>query len=132
MVGHLKDPTLFANTADGWVFEDVGDSRYDEGYGTSIAVNKSGIVGLAYYRCTRATTGLGQCKPSDDGLIFAYYDGFSWTLEEVELEGDGQCGMAPSLAFDANDRPIIVYRCEDTVDGRLDTQLRFARRSTAP
>jgi hypothetical protein len=132
VVGRLEDPTLFTNTNEGWSFEDVGDSRYDEGYGTSIAVNKSGIVGLAYYRCARATAGLSQCNPSDDALIFAYYDGFSWTLEEVELEGDGQCGNAPSLAFDANDRPIIVYRCEDTVDGRLDTQLRFARRSTAP
>lgn len=132
VVGRLEDPTLFTNTTDGWTFEDIGDSRYDEGYGTSIAVSETGIVGVAYYRCTRATSGLGQCNPSDDALIFAYYDGFSWTREEVETEGSGQCGTAPSLTFDTNNRPLIVYRCEDTVDGRLDTQIRFARRGTAP
>jgi len=131
VVGNLKDDTRFTDTS-AWEFEDVGDSLFDEGYGTSIAVSDSGIVGLAYYRCARATTGLGNCSPAADDLVFAYYDGFAWTREVVGTEGTGQCGNAPHLTFDSNNRPIIVYRCEDTVDGRLDTQIRYATRSSAP
>lgn len=132
IVASLTDESNFESVANGWKIEELGDSRYDEGYGTSIAVAPNGTVGLAYYRCTKATAGLGECNPNDDALVFNYFDGFAWEAEVVDEGENAECGTAPSLAFGADSRPIIVYRCEVPVDDRIDTQLHFARRNSAP
>lgn len=132
VVATLVDAANFESVAQGWTLEDVGDSQYDEGYGTSIAVSGNGTVGLSFYRCAKATAGLGECTPNDDALIFAYNDGIAWESEVVD-EGDSAfCGNAPSLAFDANNRPIVVYRCEIPSGSGIDTQVHYSRRKSAP
>ncbi len=131
VVAKLENSEGFTDTSE-WEFEEIGDNRYDEGYGSSLAVSRTGIVGLAYYRCTRATQGLGECTAAEDELVFAYWDGFAWEQEVIDTDESGQCGSSPSLVFDAQDRPLIAYRCEVLVDGVLDTQVHFATRNSAP
>lgn len=132
IVASLEDESSFESVSTGWKIEDLGDSRYDEGYGTSIAVANNGTVGLTYYRCTKAISGLGECNPTDDALIFAYFDGFAWEQEVVDEGDNAACGVAPSLAFGADNRPIIVYRCEVPTGSGIDTQIHYARRKSAP
>jgi hypothetical protein len=132
IVASLEDESNFESVANGWKLEDLGDSRYDEGYGTSIAVSGNGTVGLTYYRCTKAIGGLGECNPADDALIFTYFDGFAWTQEVVEDGEAANCGNAPALTFDANNRPIIIYRCEVPNETGIDTQVHYSRRNSAP
>ncbi len=132
VVASLEDEANFESVADGWKVEDLGDSRYDEGYGTSLAVSNSGIVGLTYYRCTKAIGGLGECNPAEDALIFTYFDGFAWEQEVVEEGESADCGNAPALTFDSNNRPIIIYRCEVPNGAGIDTQVHYSRRNSAP
>lgn len=129
-VATLTDPDQFESAAQGWEFEDVGDNRFDEGYGTSIAA-QDGIVGLAHYRCTRVIDGLGECAPAHDALVFDYKVGGVWTQEIVDEGESAACGNSPSLVFDADGRPVIVYRCEVESGDRIENVVRVARRTSA-
>ena len=118
----------FGSLSNGWAKQDIGDARYDEGYGASLAVSPSGHLGAAYYRCAKVAGGLGNCAAQDDALIFAYEDAGEWTREVVDEGGEGQCGRNPSLAFDPDGRAHIAYECETMVDGKLEMQIKYARR----
>ncbi|MFU8802644.1 MAG: hypothetical protein ACNA8W_02435 [Bradymonadaceae bacterium] len=113
-----------------WDLEDIGDPAFDEGYTPSIAVSPTGELALAYYRCARASDGLGDCKDVNDGLIFAWKDGAEWKREIVDAGGEGECGRRPALRFDGAGRAIIAYRCENLVDGQVDAHVKFARRES--
>lgn len=116
-----------------WSFEDIGDSRYDEGYETSLAVAPApdSRLAIAYYRCGRSTSGLGNCDSTNDGLVFAWRDAGSWEHEVVD-HSDGFCGRGPQLRFAAGGEPIIAYRCEATTPRGLESEVRVARRGGAP
>jgi hypothetical protein len=116
--------------ANAWTIEDIGDSRYDEGYAPSMAVSPSGRVAVAYYRCTRSADELGDCKTDEDAVVFAWRDGDgTWEREIVDEGEDGFCGEAPSLAFDVGNRPVIAYRCDE--DGQQGV-IKFAVREALP
>ena len=129
----LTDDDKFGSLAQGWSLEDIGDSRYDEGYSPAIAFSPEGTLAVAYYRCTKSIGTLGDCTSDDDALIFAWRDGQEWVREVVD-EGDvgGVCGQRPSLTFDADGYAVIAYRCEVEVEGRLQSQIKFARRKSLP
>lgn len=104
----------FAAVGDsGWQREGFGDSRYDEGYHLSMAFDSQGQLGAAYYRCTLATAGLGECSAQDDALVFTFREFGGFSEPDVIDEGDGAtgCGRYASLAFDADDRAHIAYQC---------------------
>lgn len=120
--------TDFTSIGAGWDLGDIGDARYDEGYGASLALTPNGQLAAVYYRCAEVTNGLGNCTPADDALVFAWEDAGDWTREVVDEGGDGFCGRRPSLAFDSSGRAHIAYECEELVDGELETQVKYARR----
>ena len=129
----LTDEAAFESVSEGWELEDIGNSRYDEGYSGSIAYSKSGRMAVAYYRCTEATKTLGDCLPEDDALIFKWRDAGEW-IEEVVDDGDAQglCGRDPAMVIDADGRPVIAYRCEVVEDGQLTNVIKIARRKVLP
>ncbi|AWV89284.1 hypothetical protein [Bradymonas sediminis] len=120
--------TEFGSLSNGWEKRDIGDARFDEGYDLSLAINPRGNLAAAYYRCAKVVAGLGNCASADDALIFAYEDAGEWTQEIVDEGAEGLCGRNPSLAFDADGQAHIAYECEELVDGKLQTQLKYARR----
>jgi hypothetical protein len=129
----LPDESTFAD-AGTWDFKEIGDTRYDEGYSPSLALSPSGRLAVAYYRCTRSVEGLGECNPAEDAVVFAYEteDG-SWKQEVVDPGDTGLCGTSPALGFDSDGHPVIAYGCQwPGDDGRLDSQVRFARRDSTP
>ena len=117
------------NSISQWEFEDLGDRTYDEGYSPSLAISADGDIVAAYHRCTRASSGLGNCEPQFSSLIFVHKDRGEWIHEEVDAgEGLENCGQAPALLFDG-DQPVIAYRCETIEDDIVSTEVRISRRS---
>ncbi len=132
-IARLVDDAAFTDLAAGWEVTEIGDHRYDEGVHPSLAVSPRGQLAVAYYRCTRATDGLGACKPTHDGVIFAYEDGGEWTREEVDLGGSGDCGRWPSLGFLPDGRAVVAYQCvEQQDDGAFVPAVRAATREALP
>lgn len=131
-LAELTDESQFESASSGWTLSDIGDSNYDEGYRTSLAISPGGTVAVAYYRCTKASLGLGNCSPTDDGLVFAYRDRGTWVHELVD-PGDelGLCGQYPSLVFDSTGIAYIGYQCEATDSGMINNQVKVAKRATA-
>ncbi len=124
----LTDSDRFDSVNDGWTEETIGDSRFDEGYEASLAIDSEGRLAVAYYRCGRAVDGLGECSNEHNGLVFAWQDERdAWVVEEV-TDDDALCGNSPALAFDSDGSPIIAYRCQAVVEGNVDDQVRVARR----
>jgi len=123
----LVDSSRFTDAA-AWDQEIFGDSRYDEGHRPSMAVGPAGILGVAYYRCTRATEGIGDCRAADDAVVFAFRERGAWDREVVDEGDDGPCGLTPSLDFEPDGSAVIGYMCSSLVDGSLDQQVRFGRR----
>jgi len=76
-----------------WVSE-VVDSSGDVGWANSLAIDSLGNPHIAYYDHTM------------DLLKHAYWNGLSWTSEEVD---SGTSGPYCSLALDSLDRPHIAY-----------------------
>lgn len=130
-LAELTDDAQFTSLAEGWTLSDAGDSNYDEGYRSALAVSPNGTVGAAYYRCTKASLTFGDCNATDDGLVFAYRDRETWVHEVVDPGGDGLCGLYPSLAFDASGIAHIAYQCEDVSGGQIVNQVKVATRATA-
>ncbi|MBA2665272.1 MAG: hypothetical protein H0U74_23490 [Bradymonadaceae bacterium] len=128
----LSDHDAFESVS-AWKLDDIGNNLYDEGVTPSLAVNADGQLAIAYYRCVKASAGLGRCHSDDDALIFAYNDGNEWRHEVVDSgDAGGPCGSRPALAFDAEHRPIIAYRCDTLVDDKVETHVKFARRERLP
>ena len=130
-LAELTDDAQFESASAGWTLSDIGDSQYDEGYRTTLDISPAGTVGVAYYRCTKASLTLGDCQPNDDGLIFAYRDRGTWVHEVVD-PGDelGLCGQFPSLQFDGAGVAHIAYQCESTTTGQIINQVKVAKRAT--
>jgi hypothetical protein len=122
------DEAQFSSISSGWELSDIGDARYDEGYDASLALNPDGQMAAVYYRCAEVASGLGNCTPADDALVFAWEDAGDWTHEIVDAGGDGLCGRRPSLGFDDSGFAHMAYECETLVDGELETQIKYARR----
>lgn len=118
-------------SASAWEFTDsteIGDPTYDEGYSPSLAQSPEGTLATAYFRCTRASDGLGDCAASESAVVFSYLDGDEWTQEVID-SGDSlaTCGNRPTLVFD-DDEPVVAYRCEVAEDDMVSTEIRLARR----
>lgn len=123
----LSDPMAFTNGM-AWDQQIFGDPRYDEGHEPSVAIDPSGLLAVAYYRCVRATEGLGSCRSADDALVFGFFERGAWELEVVNDGDDGQCGLHPSLGFESGGAAVIGYECQALVGGSLDDQVHLARR----
>lgn len=126
----LTDDAQFTSLADGWTTEVLGDSRYDEGYNPAIAVGPQGQLAIAYYRCTVATSGLGNCDGTEDGIVFAWQEGGGWESEVIDPGATdlGTCGTYPALAFDGNGHAVAAYQCQAMVSDALVDEVHFARR----
>ena len=128
----LVDDEKFESESEGWSQQAFGDPRYQEGAYTSVAVDGQGNVGVAYYRCLRATESGDICPASDNALVFAWRlpgDVGVWEVETVD-EGDraGECGTHASLVFQSDGSAAIAYLCQSTVDDTLQDRLLLARR----
>ena len=132
-LARLVDPEAFEDVATGWVRTDIGDKSFDEGYTPSIAVNADGVIAAAYYRCAKGLSGLGNCSPGEDALVFTWSkDGQTWTQEVIDQGEEGTCGSTPALAFDADGSAVVAYQCYVMVDSALMSEVRFARRDPLP
>lgn len=128
-----QDPEGDFTSLESWTTTDIGDSRYDEGYSASIATSKSGRLAVAYYRCAKSTSTIGDCLPADDALVFKWRDRDEWVTEIVD-DGDaeGLCGMSPSMVIDDSGEVTIAYRCETVRDGLLVNTVKIAKRKVLP
>lgn len=127
-VATLSDDAAFTEIG-AWDFQTFGDNRYDEGYFPSATLDPDGNLAVAYYRCARATKGLGNCDPNDDGVILAWRDGTFWDREIVDEGEGGNCGEYASLAFDGSGRVVVAYRCSvQLADGSFEFQVHAASR----
>lgn len=127
-VANLVDDSNFESLSDGWVQKEVGDHLYDEGYYPNLAVTKRGDIALAYYRCARATDGIGNCNQNTDALVFAWEEGGVWEREVVDEGAGGNCGMYPALGMTSSGEPVIAYQCSAETDEGYEYQLKFAKR----
>ena len=120
----LEDDMAFEELEHGWTNEVLGDPRYHEGLEPSLGVDRDGRLGAAWFRCARASDGLGSCD-RESGLMFAWEDDGVWELERVTGgETREECGMAPALAFGPDGDARVAYRCQrDGVE-----QVHLARR----
>lgn len=128
VLARVVDASRFTDLAAGWSLENLGDPRYDEGYHPSVAIDPSGNLAIAYYRCRRLTRASKDCDPNDDALVFAWLDAGFWEIEVVDEGGSGACGMYPSLAFDSTGRAILGYQCAVQVEGGFEFQTKVAIR----
>lgn len=132
VLASLTDDAMFTSFNDGWQETTIGDARFDEGYDPSLAVDGSGRLALAYFRCARTDMqNLGSCDSQEDGLVLLHRasDSDDFTIEEVDSGEDvGDCGRSPSLIFEGDGRLAIAYVCQGRDGDTLIDQVRFARR----
>ncbi len=126
-VAALVDEEGFDDRGAGWLVEEVGDHVYDDGVHPSLAVSPGGVVAAAWYRCARASAGLGDCTPADDALVFAWREDGEWIREVVDEGEAGLCGLTPTLVF-SGEAAVIFYPCQVLGDDGFETELRVARR----
>ena len=125
----LENPAELADVAGAWELTDIGDGEFDEGYDPALGWTSDGRLAAAYYRCGLASSGLGDCNGREDGLVYAERDASFWSRKVVDEGGsEGFCGRTPALGLDSDDHPVLGYRCERKVDGRLEATVRFAIR----
>lgn len=98
-------------TVFGWEISPIDAQR--RGRYSSIAKNSQGVIGVAYYD-----------EVAGD-LLYAKYDGTSWTTEPVD--GIGDVGQYASLAFDTNGNPAISYYEATNKFGQKTGFLKFAQ-----
>lgn len=128
----LNDDSEFESASQGWEFTPLGDTQYEEGRYSSIAIDPDGRLAVAYYRCNRANETEGVCSPWDNALVFAWREVGSagyWTVEIVDQgEGSGECGTYASLAFDSEGAAYIAYLCQHLLDDKLESRVHLAKR----
>ena len=78
------------------------------GAGNSLAFDRSGNSGIAYYRVAGVFSGEGE-------LRYAHFNGISWDIEIVD-DNVSRGGQKCSLAFDAKGHPAIAYVDSSGVD----------------
>jgi hypothetical protein len=129
----LQDDTAFESADKGWKFESFGDPQYDEGGYSSLAVDSSGRLGVAYYRCGKTNHASGTCPDAENALVFAWKEAGAdgvWTTEVVdEGEDAGECGTFTSVAFDSGGAAYIAYLCKSLTAGQPESRVRLAIRS---
>ena len=123
----LDDLSKFEDKS-AWKLRAIGSSNHDEGQDPSLVVADDGSLMAAYYRCGAAAGGVGNCQRRDDGLVFAWRDGDTWSQQVVDEGTDAFCGRDPSLTFDQQGRPVIAYACEEQHSGNRAIAVRFALR----
>jgi hypothetical protein len=131
-IARLIDPNQLESLDGGWQQERFGDPLYDEGTHPSLAIAPDGRVAVAYYRCTRATNGLGNCSPNDDAVVFAWFEDGEWEVEVVDEGEQGLCGLTPSLAFLADGTAVIAYQCSTQGTDGFQFEVRVATREPLP
>jgi hypothetical protein len=129
MFARLDNPRRVADL-EHWAIEALGDPVYDEGRHPSVAVDPvQGHVGIAYYRCTRASLGLGDCDPQHDAVVFTWFIEGAWEREIVDQGDTGPCGLDPALAFDVEGLPVVTYACtRRDASGGFELRMEWARR----
>ncbi len=127
-IARLTNPDSFGSLGDGWELEEFGDHRFDEGYYPSLAIDSKGRILVSYYRCAKASSGLGDCKTDDDGLILARRDNNGdWEREIVDGGGEGNCGEYTALAINSDDEIMVAYQCMiKQEDNKFDKELKTA------
>lgn len=78
-----------------WTVTAIGSGPIEYEFNVSLAVSPDGLPAISYY------------NNRDRDLVFASFDGASWTIETVVSDGD--VGKFSSLAFDAAGRPHISF-----------------------
>lgn len=123
----LEEASKFGDVSEGWRFreEGIGNNRYDAGYDPSIAFDTDGDLHAVFYRCTVATSGLGDCDRREDALVHARREGDRWSREVVDASEEALCGMSPAMDVDGSGRPVVGYRCGRTVDGNVERGVKF-------
>jgi len=99
----------YRNAGDGWEITAVGSGPIPYQYNIGLALDSAGAPSLTYYNDT------------DGDLVFASFDGNSWSLETVASDGD--VGKYSSLAYDGQGRASISF-FEQT--GGSSGSIRFA------
>ncbi len=108
--GTLNDVPI--ENMDNWDQQQLGDLRYNEGLNPSLAVDSTGRIAIAWYRCSSVED--DSCRPSEDAVIFGWQkavDGKDWVFEVVEQGEEGSCGLSPSLQITAQNEAILVWQC---------------------
>ncbi len=85
----------YVNDGDGWQVTAIGSGPIAYQYNVSLALDAEGSPALSYY------------NDRDGDLMFATFDGTSWTIETVESEGD--VGKYSSLLVDGEGRAHLSY-----------------------
>lgn len=130
VVARLAPDAAFED-AGAWQRSRPGDPRFDEGRQPSLRFGPDGGLAVAWYRCARVAAA-GDCDPEDDAVVFAALDGGDWRAEVVDAGDAGLCGMQPALAFDADGRPVVAYRCSRSAADGFVFRLDIATREAAP
>ena len=78
-----------------WTITAIGSGPIQYEFNVSLAVSPDGLPAISYY------------NDRDGDLVFASFDGASWTIETVVSDGD--VGKFSSLAFDAAGQPHISF-----------------------
>ncbi len=93
--GREEGVEYYVNRGDGWQVTEIGSGPIAYQYNVSLALDPGGMPVISYY------------NDRDGDLMFASFDGASWTIEPVETGGD--VGKYASLVVDATGTPHISY-----------------------
>jgi hypothetical protein len=124
----LEEPSKIQDVSEGWRFRETGiaNNGFDSGYDPSIVFGPDGELHAVFYRCTVATSGLGDCNRREDGLVHAWREGNRWSREVVDPTDDALCGTSPTMGFDGSGRPVVAYQCGREVEGNVERGIKFA------
>lgn len=85
---------------DSWVFKNIDTDitvEYHARYRLSMDIDSSNNLGVAYYDAT------------DDDLKYAFFNNGTSTWSTATVVSTGDVGRYPTIAFDSNDKPAIIY-----------------------
>lgn len=85
----------YRNAGEGWEVTSIGSGPIPYQYNVGLALDQAGSPALTYY------------DDIDADLVFASFDGDSWTLETVASDGD--VGKYSSLAYDLEGRAAVTF-----------------------
>ncbi len=112
LLSYQSSTSTTLENIDTWEKQQLGDLRYNEGLNPSLAIDQTGRIMVAWYRCSSVED--ESCRPSEDAVVFAWQKAVAskdWNLEIVEQGEEGSCGLSPSLAINQNQEAILVWQC---------------------
>jgi hypothetical protein len=128
-LGKAVVATLLAGADFGaWTTQLLGDNRYIEGEHPSLAIDQSGHLTIAWYRCGRAGIST-TCDPQYDAAVFGWFVDDEWVYEVIDDGEEGLCGRYPNMVYNGENRAVVVYQCAKRQGDDFEFELRFARRS---